>query len=268
MNFLTCSGWRAAGLSVALLTCGLWLPPRVAAAEEQKFEVLQIGTHTYQNVTVTTKTKDYVFLLHSAGMTNLKVKDLPPDVRHQLGYVDPPPPKTAKSVANDWARQSLVKIQNPQVKAFEQDLQQAWASKNFHGVALPALTVQALWPFALALLALYLFFCHCCQLIRRKTGKDPSPLVWIPLVQMIPLLDAAGMSGWWFLGMFVPGLNLIGCVLWCFNIARARGKNAGIALLLLLPILHLFAFFYLAFSDSTAPKKDKRRVEIMTLEAA
>ena len=31
-------------------------------AAEEKFEVLQIGTQTYSNVTVTTKAKSYIFL--------------------------------------------------------------------------------------------------------------------------------------------------------------------------------------------------------------
>ncbi len=268
MNILNVGGVRAALVGLALFGAAVWLPLAASAADEQKFDVLQIGTQQYQNVTVTTKTKDYVFILHSGGMANLKVKDLPAEVRYQLGYVDPAPPKTAKMAANDWAKQSWGKIQNPQVKAFEQELQQAWTTRQFRGMSLPQLTLQALWPFAFGLLAVYLFFCYCCQLIRRKTGKDPSALVWFPVVQMIPMLDAAGMSGWWFLGMFVPVVNLIGSILWCFNIAKARGKNAAIAIMLLLPILHLFAFFYLAFADRVGPRKQKQRVEIMTLEAA
>src|SRR5437764_116939 len=58
------------------------------AALEQSFEMLQVGTATYHNVTVTTKNKNYVFILHSKGMTNLKVSDLTPELRAKLGYED------------------------------------------------------------------------------------------------------------------------------------------------------------------------------------
>src|SRR5258707_5348163 len=67
---------------------GMWLAqPRTAlAANEETFDMLQIGTRTYKNVTITTKAKNYVFILHSTGMTNVKVTDLPPDLREKLGY--------------------------------------------------------------------------------------------------------------------------------------------------------------------------------------
>ena len=59
------------------------------------------------------------------------------------------------------------------------------------------------------LLLLYLFHCYCCMLICRKTGKPPGVLVWLPVLQLFPLLRAAGMSAWWFLACFVPVLNLV-----------------------------------------------------------
>ena len=59
------------------------------AGMEQSFEMLRIGTKTYKNVTVTTKSKDYVFLLHSAGMANIKVSELTPDELEKLGYTTP-----------------------------------------------------------------------------------------------------------------------------------------------------------------------------------
>ena len=55
-------------------------------AAEDKFDVLQIGTQTYSNVTVTTKAKSYIFLIHAAGMTSIKVSQLPPDLQEKLGY--------------------------------------------------------------------------------------------------------------------------------------------------------------------------------------
>ncbi len=78
----------------------LWLialaqPGSAPGAADQTFDVLQIGTRTYTNVTVTTKAKTYVFLLHSSGMANIKVAELPPDVREKLGYVDAEKAKAA-----------------------------------------------------------------------------------------------------------------------------------------------------------------------------
>src|SRR5258708_17464029 len=65
-----------------------WLahPRSALAANEETFDVLQIGTRTYKNVTVTTKAKNYVFILHSTGMANVNVTDLTPALREKLGY--------------------------------------------------------------------------------------------------------------------------------------------------------------------------------------
>ena len=87
------------------------------------------------------------------------------------------------------------------------------------------------------------------------------------MLQLIPLLRAAGMSPGWVLAFLVPVLNIVAQIVWSFSITKARGKSAGVGLLLLLPITSLFAYIYLAFS-SGAPKKEERVVEIMTLECA
>jgi len=106
------------------------------------------------------------------------------------------------------------------------------------------------------------------MLICQKTGKEPGPLVWVPLLQSFPLLRAASMSRWWFLPSLIPGLNVIVSVLWCVKIVEARHKTVPLLVLLLLPITSPFAFLYLAFSEAAPEKKSEPRVEIMTLETA
>ena len=106
-------------------------------------------------------------------------------------------------------------------------------------------------------LSVYLFYCYCCILICRKAGHPPGVLVWLPLLKLLPMLRAAGMSRWWFLAFFVPVLNLVPAILWCFKIAKARGKSVWIGVLLLFPVTNLFAFLYLAFSDGAADDVDQ-----------
>jgi hypothetical protein len=77
------------------------------------------------------------------------------------------------------------------------------------------------------------------------------------------------MSGWWFLALLVPLLNLVASVLWCFNIVKARGKSIWVGVLLLLPVTSPFAFLYLAFSNGAPPDEDEEpEPKIMTLQAA
>ena len=57
----------------------------IMGAKEQTFPVLETKTGAYTNVTVTKKTKDWIFIIHSAGVCNVKASDLPTDARIALG---------------------------------------------------------------------------------------------------------------------------------------------------------------------------------------
>ena len=258
------SGLARLALMILLFgTCG------ANAALEQTFDVLQIGATTYRNVTVTTKSKNYVFLLHSQGMTNIKVADLPLNVLIKLGYPDPAAAPAKTSASSAWASQTLSKIDVPQMKQCEQRLKD-WSADGIAktGLNLPALNERNIFIGALALLAFFLFHSYCCFLICAKAGSKPGVLVWLPFLQLLPLLKAASLSPWWILGFLIPGINLIAQVLLCIKLTQARGKSFLVALFLIFPLSSPFAAMYLAFSGGRPRKREDRRVEIMTLEAA
>jgi len=247
------------------------------AAAEESFDVLQIGTHSYSNVTVTTKAKTYIFIMHSAGMETIKLADLPEEVQEKLGYIaSKPKPKPAlTSSATVWAKERLAKLDVPQAQVQWNE----WMMKLTGGRSLEDLKKegQSLLAnrrgFVLSVLAgglgFYLLFCNFCRLICQKTGKEAGGLVWLPVLKIIPLLRAAGMSGWWFLLCLVPVLNLVPGIIWAFKIAKARGKDVAVGILLLIPGLNVFAFLYLALADGGGSRSRKhvlRGAPVMTLE--
>ena len=240
-----------------------------SGAAEEMFNELQVGTQTYKNVTVTTKSKGYVFILHSAGMTNIRVNDLPEDVRLKLGYNETAQkPKTNNPTA--WAKQTFSKLETPEVKGMEEKLATAWHQRlPAAGVNLPPLTTRLIAIVTGVVLLCWFLFCYCCMLICQKTGNNPGLLIFVPFLQTFPLLRAASMSPWWFFAVFVPGLNLVAQIIWFVKIVQARAKSGWLVLWLLLPLTNLLAFLYLAFSNGNARRKSERRqVEIMTLETA
>ena len=83
------------------------LPLCARAEVEETFPVLTIGARTYTNVTVTTKSKSYVMLMHSTGLANIKVSELSPDVRETLGYSREEAPKTKQQRPQSGPKQSL-----------------------------------------------------------------------------------------------------------------------------------------------------------------
>lgn len=240
-----------------------------AGAVEEKFEVLQIGTQTYSNVTVTTKAKSYIFLLHSAGMTSVKVSQLSPDLQEKLGYATAAAPKGPTNTAAVWAKREIAKINGPQARELGKQLEQKWRAQVSAKLTAMHLVGPTLIVVAAGVgLLIHLFQCYCCLLICRKTGNPPGILIWLPGLQILPLLRAAGMSGWWCLAYLVPLLNFVPLILWPLKIAKARGKSVWVGVLLILPVTNVFAFLYLAFSNGGAVEKEEEpEPKIMTLQA-
>jgi len=261
-----CHGIARNLIWLSVVACLIQLVTAVGIAEDT-FPVLQIGTQAYTNVTVTTKAKNYIFILHAQGMTNIKIADLSPQLLEQLGYVVAKEKQTNTTVAV-WANRQMAKIEGPQIKNIQLQLQHLLRGNGPYGFpSCPSITPKVVLAALGILLFCYLFFCYCCSLICEKVGAKPGGMIWLPFLQLFPLLRAASMSPWWFFAYFVPFLNIVAQVLWSVRIVRARAKSAWVALFLLLPVINVFAFLYLAFSTNS-PEKEEKTVEIMTLEAA
>ncbi len=253
------------GLAVLLMR-----PLGVSGATEEVFDVLQIGSRTYTNVTVTTKAKSYIFILHTGGMASVKVSELSPDLQEKLGYASAMASKVTTNAAAVWVKKEMAKIDVAHVKDLKKQVEQKWRGHpGGKGSAMGLVGPTLIFAVLGIMLLLYLFYCYCCMLICQKTGNLPGILVWVPVVQLFPLLRAAGMSGWWFLAFLVPGINLVAHILWSLKIAKARGKSVWVGVLLLLPVTNLFAFLYLAFSDGSAGADDEEtQPKVMSLQSA
>ena len=248
----------------------LVLPLLVLGAAEEKLDVLRTKTTVYTNVTITTKATNYLFIVHSAGMASIKVSDLTLETKQELGYAPKPGASTSTNAASAWAKRELAKINGPQVTAFKKQVEQQLRPESRAKMPLARWAGPAL-PFVVLglFLLIYLFYCYCLMLICRKAGHPPGVLVWLPVLQTIPLLRAAGMSLWWLLAFLVPLLNLVPSILWPFKITKARGKSVWVAILLLLPITNIFAFLYLAFSSGIGAEEDEEsEPKVMSLAAA
>lgn len=231
--------------------------------KEVTLDVFQIGTQFYTNATVTTS-PTHISVTHSRGMETMKVASLPVEVREQLGYEIPKP---KSEVVAGWAKAQVAKINveeaDPQMKAWQARL--VSAARN--PAALDARILSAVVSF---LLVFYLFFSYCAALICRKTGNEPGPLIWVPILQILPLLRAAGMAPVWFIAWLLPVVNIIAQIVWSFKISEARNKGPLTAIFLILPFTNVFAFLYLALSGGNPAKKEEKpkTTQIMTLEAA
>lgn len=231
-----------------------------AGADAVHLDMLKTRTGTLTNVTVVGRNQTDLFVRHARGMANVKIQQIDDEAAlRALGlYVEPPPQKQKAAAASGPVGAMLGSVNGdgklaPAARSAQEALGQARAKV---GLLLHS-PVQTLAVCVTILGGVYLFFCYCFKRICQKAGQPPGVLIWLPLFQALPLLRAAGMSRWWFLGLLLPVLNLVVSVLWCFKIAQACGKSALTGIALLLPGLNVLALLYLAFSGGDKPDEER-----------
>ena len=242
--------------------------------KEPKFPVLHTKTAVYKNVTVTQVTRAWIFILHDNGVCNVKAEDLLPETRVALG-MDKIQADDDRGKSGQASRSFAPLAQKlSAVTKLATDWQQNGKQRLDQ---MTAANPMALYLMLGILAVTYIVVSALFWMICRKTHNSPGPLVWVPVLQLIPLLRAANMSRVWFMACIVPVgivigiamvshalvasciiigmplalfINIIATIVWAVKICKTRGKSPFVAFLLILPPTSVFAFLYLAFSRS------------------
>jgi len=224
-------------LLLAVLFAATLAAPAAELREQISIPLLETRLRSYTNAIVLSISGTDIHIRHEDGVGNILLEDLDQKARRQLGLepgeADAPPQAAITNMAD------LLALRNP---GAVQAIDPAEILKGL-GLTMGLLAVVA----AIGLVC-YIFTCYCYKRISLNAGHDPGFLIWIPILQMIPLLRAAQMSPWWLLGLIIPLVNLVVVILWCFKIVAACGKSVVWAILLILPFTNIIAFLYLAFS--------------------
>jgi len=78
---------------------------------------------------------------------------------------------------------------------------------------------------------------------------DNAWLAWIPIIQLIPFIQAGRKPAWWLLLMLIPIVNIVIWIIVGMAVAEQRGKASWLGILLIVPLVNLFVIGYLAFAD-------------------
>lgn len=98
-------------------------------------------------------------------------------------------------------------------------------------------------------LATYIYFSLALQTIARETNVKDAWLAWIPLVNIVLMLNIAKKPVWWIILFFVPLINLVITVVVWMAIAKARQKPGWLGILILVPLMNLIVPGYLAWGS-------------------
>ncbi len=99
-------------------------------------------------------------------------------------------------------------------------------------------------------LVFYLFFCYCYKRICEKAGVEPGWMIWVPILQLIPMFQAAKLHPALILLFLIPFVNLIMAFVLVANLSKALGRSPMLCLWMLVPFVGVLVIPYLAFADS------------------
>jgi hypothetical protein len=98
-------------------------------------------------------------------------------------------------------------------------------------------------------LAFYIYFSLALQTIAKKTNTENAWWAWVPILQIILMLNIAKKPVWWIILFFIPLVGIVFAILTFMGIAEARNKPSWWGILVIVPVIGLIVPGYLAWSD-------------------
>lgn len=116
--------------------------------------------------------------------------------------------------------------------------------------ALPAILGAGFIGFILiCALAAYVYMALALQTIAQKTNTDNGWLAWIPIANVILMLNIARKPIWWIVLFLIPLVSLVMAIIVWMGIAEARNKPSWWGVLMIIPVVGIIVPGYLAWSD-------------------
>ncbi len=103
--------------------------------------------------------------------------------------------------------------------------------------------------FFLFFAVLYVYMALALSTIAKKTNTENAWLAWIPIINIILMLNIAKKPIWWIILCFIPLVNIVILIIVWMAIAEARGKPNWWGILMIVPFVNLIVPGYLAWAD-------------------
>jgi len=103
--------------------------------------------------------------------------------------------------------------------------------------------------FLIFAVAIYVYMALAIQTIAQKTHTENAWLAWIPIVNIVLVLNIAKKPIWWIILCLIPAVNLVIFIIVWMAVAEARNKPNWWGILIIVPVVGIIVPGYLAWSD-------------------
>jgi hypothetical protein len=152
------------------------------------------------------------------------------------------PMKIARVKAGLWLL-GLLALLIPAGAALAQD-DEAAAVAAMGGIAIVIILVALVF-----VAAAYCYFALALSTIARKTNTENAWWGWVPILQILLMLNVAKKPIWWIVLCLIPFVNIVIFIIVWMAIAEARGKPNWWGILIIVPVVSLIVPGYLAWAD-------------------
>ena len=97
--------------------------------------------------------------------------------------------------------------------------------------------------------AIYIYFALAFSTIAKKTNTPNAWWAWVPILNILLLLNVAKKPVWWIILFLVPIVSLVIGIIVMMAVAEARGKPNWWGILIIVPFVGIIVPGYLAWSD-------------------
>lgn len=116
----------------------------------------------------------------------------------------------------------------------------------------PAMSATTMIIFLIIALAVYLYTAWCLLHIAKKTNTPNEWLAWIPIANIVLMVQIARLPLWWIVGLLIPYLNIAVAVYVWWKIAEQRRRPGWWGILMLIGPVNLVLLWFLAFKEADA----------------
>jgi hypothetical protein len=95
----------------------------------------------------------------------------------------------------------------------------------------------------------WLFFGFCLMKIAQKTNTENGWWGFVPILNIVLMLNIARKPIWWIILMLIPIVNIVVGIIVFMGIAEARGKPSWWGILMIVPLVNIVILVMLAFTD-------------------
>ena len=125
----------------------------------------------------------------------------------------------------------------------------AWAQDDRNAGLAIAAAGAFFMVFLVIGLAVYIYIALALSTIAKKTNTENPWLAWIPIANIVLMLNIAKKPIWWILLCLVPLVNIVIYIILWMAIAEARGKPNWWGILIIVPVVGIIVPGYLAWAD-------------------